>query len=142
MATETAVTVDVAASPEAIWAVLVDVERWPEWTASVRRARRLDAGPFAVGSRVRLEQPKLPPAVWRVTELVAPHSFTWISGAPGLTTVATHRLDLNERGGTTVTLGVLQRGPLGRLLGRVIGGLTERYVRMEAEGLKLRAESA
>ena len=141
MATTTAVTVDVAASPEAIWAVLIDVERWPEWTASVRRARRLDVGPFVVGSRARLEQPKLPPAVWRVTELVAPHSFIWVSGAPGLTTEAVHRLDLNERGGTTVTLGISQRGPLGRLMAGFIGGLTERYVNMEAEGLKRRAEA-
>ena len=141
MATTTAVTVDVAASPEAIWAVLIDVERWPEWTASVRRARRLDVGPFVVGSRARLEQPKLPPAVWRVTELVAPHSFVWVSGAPGLTTEAVHRLDLNERGGTTVTLGISQRGPLGRLMALFIGGLTERYVNMEAEGLKRRAEA-
>jgi hypothetical protein len=141
VATTTAVTVDVAASPEAIWAVLIDVERWPEWTASVRRARRLDVGPFVVGSRARLEQPKLPPAVWRVTELVAPRSFIWVSGAPGLTTEAVHRLDLNERGGTTVTLGISQRGPLGRLMARFIGGLTERYVNMEAEGLKRRAEA-
>jgi hypothetical protein len=141
VATTTAVTVDVAASPEAIWAVLIDVERWPEWTASVRRARRLDVGPFVVGSRARLEQPKLPPAVWRVTELIAPHSFVWVSGAPGLTTEAVHRLDLNERGGTTVTLGISQRGPLGRILAMFIGGLTERYVTMEAEGLKRRAEA-
>lgn len=137
----TAVTVDVAASPEAIWAVLVDVERWPEWTASVRRARRLDAGPFTVGSRARLEQPKLPPAVWRVTELVAPHTFIWVSRAPGLTTEAVHRLELNEDGGTRVTLGVEQGGPFGRLLARLIGGLTDRYVRLEADGLKRRAEA-
>ena len=141
MATTTTVTVDVAASPEAIWAVLIDVERWPEWTASVRRARRLDVGPFAVGSRARLEQPKLPPAVWRVAELVAPHSFVWVSGAPGLTTEAVHRLDLDERGGTTVTLGISQSGPLGRLMAWIIGGMTERYVRPGGRRLKRRAEA-
>jgi hypothetical protein len=95
-----------------------------------------------VGSRARLEQPKLPPAVWRVTELVAPHRFVWVSGAPGLTTEAVHRLEPNDRGGTTVTLAIHQRGPLGRLMSRLIGGLTDRYVRMEAAGLKGRSEAA
>jgi uncharacterized protein YndB with AHSA1/START domain len=135
------VTVEIDASLEAVWAILVDVERWPEWTPSVRRARRLDTGPFAVGSRVRLEQPRLPPAVWRVTELAAPHSFAWVSGAPGLTTVATHRLEPNLDGGTTVTLGLEQRGPLGGLVGHLLGGLTRRYVTAEAQGLKRRSEA-
>lgn len=32
---ETKVTIDIKARPETVWQVLADVERWPQWTASM-----------------------------------------------------------------------------------------------------------
>jgi hypothetical protein len=44
-------------------------------------------------------------------------------------------------GGTRVELAVVMSGPLGRVVGRAYRGLTERYLAMEAAGLKARAEA-
>lgn len=44
------ISMDIAAAPETVWAVLTGVERWPQWIASTTRVQRLDDGPFKVGS--------------------------------------------------------------------------------------------
>ena len=58
-------TIDIDASREKVWTVITDVERWPEWTASVTSMALLDKAPFDVGSQARLRQPRLPVAVGR-----------------------------------------------------------------------------
>jgi hypothetical protein len=88
---EFAITRRVQADATTVWAALVDVERWPEWTDSMSSVRRLDGdGPFSVGDRVRVKQPRLTAAVWKVTELTDQASFTWRSRGPGLRTPAGH----------------------------------------------------
>jgi hypothetical protein len=131
---------EVAAEAARVWTVLVDVERWPEWTPSVRRAWRGEPGPLAVGATARLEQPKLRPAVWRVTELTEERSFSWVSRGPGVRTVAEHRVLPLPGGRSRVELVVAQSGPLAGLIGWLYGDLTRRYLRMEADGLRRRCE--
>jgi hypothetical protein len=132
-------TVEIEALADRVWAVLADVTSWPTWTASVTSAERLSAEPFGLGADVRLRQPRLAPAVWRVTRFDAGKSFQWTSSSGGVTTVADHVLtELDSR--THVLLIVDQSGLLAPLAGLIFGGLTRRYMRIEADGLKRRAE--
>ena len=134
-------TVDIQAPRARVWEVTVDVERWPEWTESMRSVERLDEGPFRVGSRAAVRQPRSPRAVWTVTALEPEASFTWESRAPGTHTVAVHRLRERPEGGTTVTLVVTLSGPVARLLWPLLRGTVRRFVDLEAEGLRQRCES-
>ena len=133
-------SVDIQAPPEAVWAVWSDVERWPEWTAGVARVERLDPGPLAVGRRARVRQPKFPPAVWRVTELEENRGFTWVSVTPGAHVTGSHRI-VPQQGGSRATLSLTFAGPVARLVGRLSRSLTERYLHLEAAGLKARSEA-
>jgi hypothetical protein len=45
---------DLASSPEAAFALVCEVEKWPVWLSFVRSARRIDPGPLALGSEVAL----------------------------------------------------------------------------------------
>lgn len=132
-------TAQVAAPAGVLWGLLVDVEGWPGWTRSVVMATRVDGGPFRVGSRARVQQPRGRAQVWTVTELVPEQRFTWEAHNPGLQFVASHVLTA-EDGGTRLDLTFGLRGPL-RRLGAVLGGHQIRgYLELEAAGLKARAE--
>ena len=96
-------SIDIRAGVDDVWAVLVDVERWPQWTASVSEVRLLGDGPLAVGTRVRIRQPRLPTTVWEVIALEQGRGFTWKAVAPGVVTVADHRVGALRRDGTPVT---------------------------------------
>jgi uncharacterized protein YndB with AHSA1/START domain len=135
------VAVDIDATPEQVWAVLTDVERWPEWTASTTGVKRVDSGTFKVGSTARIKQLRLPAMVWQVIELTPQRSFTWKTKRGGVTTFADHRLTVRASNGVTVTLAVRQLGLLAPLVGLLTLPLMRRYVQIEAQGLKRRCEA-
>ncbi len=137
---ELGTSIDVAASPDRVWDVLVDVERWPEWTESASSVRSLETGSLAVGSRVEISQPRIPTGVYTVTALEPGRAFTWEQRQPGSTVSAHHACSLLPGGGTRVELRVVMSGVLGGIVGRLYRGLTQRYLDMEAAGLKARAE--
>jgi hypothetical protein len=134
------ISIEIAASQDVVWGVMSDVERWHEWTASVRSVRRLDTGPLRVGSRAVIRQPKFPPALWTVTAIDPGRSFTWRSGAPGMWVHGHHSIEAIA-GGARATLRLHFQGVLGRLLGTMTSAINNRYLGMEAAGLKRRSEA-
>jgi uncharacterized membrane protein len=133
------ITTDIAAPADRVWSVMSDVEKWHEWTPSITSVTRLDRGPLAVGSQARIRQPKLPPAQWKVTEVVPGRSFTWESVAPGLRVIGHHAVEPMAEG-SRATLSIELHGFLSALWWQLTKGITERYVRLEAAGLKARSE--
>jgi uncharacterized protein YndB with AHSA1/START domain len=125
------------APPPSVWEVLADVVRWPEWTPTIDSVERLDEGPFGVGARARVRQPKLPPASWEVVELVEGRSFTWVAVGPGMRSIARHEV-IPDGAGSQVTLSIEQTGPLGAIAAIVWRRLTQRYIELEAESLDKR----
>jgi hypothetical protein len=129
-----------AADPGRVWAVLADLDAWPEWLSTVDTLEREDPEkPHGVGAAYLLKQPRLPRARWVVTHWEPGKGFTWVSSAPGVTTTATHELTPTSEGGTEIDLEIAWSGPLAGLLGLLLGRLTRRYVDTEAASLAERA---
>lgn len=129
------ISVDVKASPERVWEVMIAAERWHEWTPSVTSVELHDK-PIAVGGRATVRQPELPPAKFKITALEPGRSFTWATGYPGIVFVhAKHTVEPTALG-ARVTLALRFDGLLGGVMGRKMSDLNNRYLRMEAAGLK------
>ena len=140
MDTQFSVSIDINAPADRVYEVMSDTDRWHEWTPSVTSIKRLDSGPFVVGSRAVIRQPKFPSALWTVTAIDDRKSFTWSNRAPGIMVIAHHSIDANgDR--SKATLSLRYEGILGRLLARMTRGITNRYLAMEANGLKARSEN-
>jgi uncharacterized protein YndB with AHSA1/START domain len=133
------INVDIDAPPDRVWAVMSDIEKWHEWTASVRSISRREHGPIRPGHRAWVRQPKFPPALWTVTD-VSERSFTWVSRAPGMVVTANHFVTPVGTG-SRATLSLHFADILGPLFGRLTRDINNRYLAMEAAGLKRRSET-
>ena len=100
----------------------------------------LDGAPLTVGSRVEISQPRIPTGTYTVTELEPGRVFVWQQRQPGSTVSAHHVCTPLPDGGTRVELRVVMVGAIGRVVGLLYRRLTERYLDVEATGLKARAE--
>jgi hypothetical protein len=103
--------------------------------------QRVDRGRFAVGSTAHVRQPRLRPAAWQVTELEDERNFTWSTHSPGLRMTAGHAIE-SQGAGSRVRLWFELSGFMAPLVSWLYGGLIERYVSTESQGLKKRCESA
>jgi uncharacterized membrane protein len=132
--------IEVNAPAQRVFAILCDVERWPEWTATMQSIQRLDAGIFKVGSQARVVQPKIKPTVWTVTDLQLDRNFSWITKTAGLRMEAGHVIEA-QTFGCRVTLTYRSSGFFSPLVGLLYGKLIAGYLHTEAQGLKKRSEA-
>ena len=57
-----------AATPDRLWSLASDVERWGDRLPTVDSVRPAGQRPAGVGSRFDVRQPRMPKAVWEVTD--------------------------------------------------------------------------
>ena len=133
-------SIDIDMPVPRVWQVMRDVDSWHEWTPSIRSIKRLKQQPLAVGTRVSVRQPGLPPAFWKVSRYTEQSEFIWVSNAPGLRSTGIHRVEPIP-GGSRATLGLEFHGLFSGVAWRFARDIVERYVTLEAEGLKSRSEN-
>ena len=134
-------SIEINAPPQRVWDVLSDLEAWPRRTETVETVELLTPPPLAKGSRVRLKQPKLPEGVWDVTVWDAPSYFEWTQRTGDITSVAGHRVEALGEGQARLTLTLDMRGLLVPVVAMFYKDLTNRYMSLEAEGMKRASES-
>lgn len=136
---EYAAQIQIEASPERVWNVLVDTKRYPEWDPHCERIE----GELALGAKLKAFTKLSPGRAFpvRVTELEPQRRMVWTGGMPlGLFTgERTFTLTSDGPHRTHFTLREVFSGPLLRLIGSSIPDMTEPF-RDFAEGLRARAE--
>ncbi len=134
-------SIDIDARQQRVWDVLGDLEAWPQRIETVDVVELLTPAPVGEGSRVRLKQPKLGEGTWEVTAWDAPSYFEFRQKSGGVTIVAGHRVEALEEVRSRLTLTLEMQGLLVPVFGRVFKGLTNRYMTLEAQGMKRAAQS-
>ena len=135
-------SIEIDAQQQRVWDVLSDLEAWPKRIETVDIVELLTPPPVAIGSRVRLKQPKLPEGTWDITVWDAPSYFEFRQKSRGIISVAGHRVDALEEGRSRLSLSLDMRGLLIPVIALSYKGLTNRYMTIEAQGIKRAAESA
>jgi uncharacterized membrane protein len=135
-----ATSIEIEAPQQRVWDVLTDLEAWPRRIETVDVVELLTPAPIGVGSRARLKQPKLPEGTWEVTAWDAPTWFEWRQKSGGVTSVADHRVAGLGEGRSRLSLSLEMRGLLAPLVGRLSSRMVDRYMGLEARGIKQAAE--
>ena len=126
---------------EKVYGIWTDIEKWNLWTKSIKQVSYLENTHFKVGGKAKVIQPKLSPAVWKITEIKVDKSFTWETKILGVTVIGEHILERSS-GGTIAKSLLTYKGFLARILSAISRKLTIQYMIMEMEGLKNECEKS
>ena len=131
-------SVETSASPEAVWRVWADVERWPEWNAGVERIEL--RGPFAVGTTILMTPPGDDPVELRIADAVEPDRFVDEADGGDFVVRTTHRVDAAGHGLSRITYRMEITGPAADTVGPEIGPEISGDFPQVLEALAARAE--
>jgi hypothetical protein len=129
----------IAAAPDRVWALLIDLPSWRAWNPTIVSIE----GDVTPGGTVRLVAKVNPQRTFtlRVPDLVPTQRMVWASGMPlGLFRgVRTYSLAPAAGGGTDFAMTEVYTGPLAGLIGRSIPDLGPSFEAF-ADALKAAAE--
>jgi hypothetical protein len=131
----------IQASPDTIWAILIDGAKYPDWDSGVVSVQ----GRIAPGEKIKVVSSANPKRAFpvKVTEFTPGRSMTWSGGMPlGLFKgVRTYTLSAQPDGTTTFAMREEYSGPLTNMIGKSVPDLQPSFDQFAA-GLKARAEGA
>jgi len=133
-------TIQIDAPPEAVWAVLTDLSRYPEWNPLFREA----SGQVAAGNRIKLRSVhpangRLMTVKPKITVADTGAELRWVSSLPGIIS-GEHRFALTPAdGGTWLEQSETLRGLLTAFPGKTLANAEASFQALN-EALKKRAE--
>ncbi len=125
----------IAAPIEAVWAVLSDVENYPDWGPTFERIDFPGEKTLAKGLRAKLWVKGAPAAKWIVTQYSEGSQFAWESNVRGVHSFANHVIEPSS-GGTKLTLSIEYSGFMSKLFAPMLGKISDRNLGLEGNGLK------
>ena len=133
-------TTKINCTPEKIWSVLTDATSYTDWATGIHRleGQIIDGGALKLFTASKPEQPM----TLKVTQFVAPETFTLSGGLPFGLFRGNRTITLTPQSDSTTefTMREVFVGPLSPLLGRMIPDLTPSF-EAYAAGLKNKCES-
>lgn len=130
----------IAATPDKVWAVLVQAADWPSWDSGVASVE----GTIALGKKLKIQSKVAPGRTFpvKVTTFAAPGALEFTGGMPfGLFKgVRTYSIAADKSGGTLFTMREEYSGPMAATIGKSIPDLNPSFEQF-ATGLKARVES-
>jgi hypothetical protein len=133
-------SVETSASPQAAWKLWSDVSTWPEWNPDVQ-SMTLN-GPFAAGTTGTMKTKQGTRAI-TLTEVVPGQSFRLETTVIPLTRFAFEcNVTSGPDGRTTLSQGILVGGPLGGVVGGMMGRQIADTFPALLQGLARKAEAA
>jgi hypothetical protein len=129
----------IAAPASAVWDILADLPRWPEWNTTVIATE----GDVGLGAKVAVTVTANPGRAFatKVTSLEPPHHMVWRGGMPLGLFSGTRTYQLTDiEGATDFEMSEVYAGPLASMITRSIPDLQPSFDEFAA-CLKSRAES-